>query len=92
MADKKLTYQMVSPGEAWNNFVNSKDGHNAAAVTPDYLDGNNSKSVVGNTPVGKVDSKAVVVKPKLFKEATAHQNNQEQKEKLIERGGMGIEK
>lgn len=38
MADKKLTYQMVSPGEAWNNFVNSKDGHNAAAVTPSYLD------------------------------------------------------
>ncbi len=35
----KLTYQMTSPGDAWNNFVNSKEGHNAAAVTPSYLEG-----------------------------------------------------
>lgn len=34
----KLTFEMVSPGEAWNNFVNSKEGNNAAAVTPTYLD------------------------------------------------------
>ena len=40
MADQKqgkqLTYQMKSPGDAWMDFVNSKDGHNAAPVTPGW--------------------------------------------------------
>lgn len=34
---EKLKPQITSPGEAWMNFVNSKEGHNAAAVTPEYL-------------------------------------------------------
>ena len=33
----KLTFQMKSPGQAWLDFVNSKEGHNAAAVTPEWL-------------------------------------------------------
>lgn len=38
--DGKLTYKMTSAGEAWMNYVNSKEGHNAAAVTPAYLEEN----------------------------------------------------
>jgi len=44
MSAKKLTYEMISPGEALNNFVNSKEGHNAAAVTPAYLDNSKTKT------------------------------------------------
>ena len=39
----KLTYQMTSPGQAWMDYVNSKEGHNAAAVTPVYLEPQQNK-------------------------------------------------
>ena len=35
---------MTSPGEAYMNYVDSKEGHNAAAVTPEYLKENDNKS------------------------------------------------
>ena len=34
---EKLKPKITSPGEAWMNYVNSKEGHNAEAVTPEYL-------------------------------------------------------
>jgi hypothetical protein len=57
----KLKAKVISPGEAWNDFVNSKEGHNAAAVTPEYLkpvDKNVVDAAVQNERISKLKEKA----------------------------------
>lgn len=87
MADKKLNYQMVSPGEAWNNFVNSKDGHNAASVTPSYLDNTKDKQAGKDIAAPTPDAAQKGDAPNLF---SGHQKNESSltmdKTKMPEKG------
>lgn len=75
--DGKLTYEMTSPGEAYMNFVDSKEGHNAASVTPSYLSNQNQN---------------VIKKPDLYYEAMKEQKDADKNEINKERSKETPEK